>query len=148
MLLVWRHKLWQFIVEHGGKQIHCCLVPPSTYLLEEPLVERPLCLNSQAGELLAMKFNLPGMCLDFGMTWLLHQIRILHSRAPRRSNFIPPCLFMYATMLVLSVVKITTLLVQRCLNVLKPGILSIPDNWYTGWSLGLSECPSLHLRHL
>ena len=39
-------KLWQFVVEPGGKQVHLVLVPLGAYSLEDLWVKGPFCLDS------------------------------------------------------------------------------------------------------
>ena len=44
---VWNlwYKLWQFVIEPGGKQVHLGLVPPGPYGLEDLWVKGPFCLD-------------------------------------------------------------------------------------------------------
>ena len=58
----------------------------------------------------------PGMCRA---CFLVHQVKILHSRAPSGPDLIPPSLFMYDTTVVLSVATSTILFEQRSWNYFK-----------------------------
>ena len=62
-------------------------------------------------------FSWPGMCQALRVTcFLAHQVKILHSRAQRGPDLIPPSLFMYDTTVVLSVDTRTILSEQRSWN--------------------------------
>ena len=68
----------------------------------------------------ATTFSQPGMCRAFRVTCLLvHQARILHSRAQSGPDLMPPSLFMYDTTVVLSVATSTTWFEQRSWNSFK-----------------------------
>ena len=52
----------------------------------------------------ATTFTQPGMCQALRVTcFLVHQVKILHSRAQSRPDLMPPSLFMYDTTVVLSI---------------------------------------------
>ena len=68
----------------------------------------------------ATTFKWPGMCRALRVTgFLVHQVKFLHSRAHNKPNFIPPSLFMYDTIVVLSVATSTILSEQRSWNSFK-----------------------------
>ena len=80
-------KLWQFVVEPDGKQVHLGLVPLAAYGLEDIWVKGPFCLNGQASldSLSAIIFSEPGMCQALRVTlFLVHQVT---ERARLHPNF-------------------------------------------------------------
>ena len=99
-------------------------------------------------------------CVRLWVTWLLvHQIKILHSRAQGGPDLMPPSLFMFDTTVVLSVPTSTILCMQRPLTLLRLDMLPwVLGNWYaTCFPEGtrcflqcvrLSERPTLLLMHL
>ena len=59
----------------------------------------------------------PGMCRALRVTcFLVHQVKILHSRAHGEPDFMPPSFFMYDTTVVLSVATRTILSEQKSWN--------------------------------
>ena len=68
----------------------------------------------------ATTFSRPGMCRAFRVTcFLVHQVKILHSRAQSGPDLMPPSLFMYDTTVVLSVPTRTILSAQFVRNSFK-----------------------------
>ena len=68
----------------------------------------------------ATTFSRPGMCQAFRVTcFLVHQVKILHSRGQSGPDLMPPSLFMYDTTVVLSVAIRTILFVQQSYNYFK-----------------------------
>ena len=62
----------------------------------------------------ATTFSRPGICRPLRVTcFLVHQVKILHSRAHSGPDLMPPSLFMYHTTVVLSVTTRTTLSEHR-----------------------------------
>ena len=61
-----------------------------------------------------------GMCRALRVTWfLVHQVKILHSKAQSGPDLMPPSLFMYDTTVLLSVSTSTILCMQRSWNSFK-----------------------------
>ena len=68
----------------------------------------------------ATTFSQPGMCRALMDTrFLVHQVKILHSRAQSVPDLMPPSLFMYDTTVVLSVAISIILSEQRSWNSFK-----------------------------
>ena len=69
--------------------------------------------------LAATMFSWPGMCRGLVTCFLVHQVKILHSRAQSGPDLMPPSLFTYDTTVVLSVATSTILFEQRSWNSFK-----------------------------
>ena len=90
--------------------------------VEDLWQEKPLCwmVWPSLDSLSATTFSRPGMCRALVTCFLVHQVKILHSRAQSGPNLMPPSLFIYDTNVVLSVATSTILLEQGLGTLLKP----------------------------
>ena len=68
----------------------------------------------------ATTFGRPGMCRALVTCFLVHQVKILHSRAQSRHDLMPPSLFVYDTTVLLSVATGTILLSKGLGTLLRP----------------------------
>ena len=124
----------------------CCL------LIEKP-PEGETTLSGWSGLALiflsATTFSRPGMCRALRVTCLVvHQVRILHKRAHRGPDLMPPSLFMYDITVMLSVATRTILSEQRSCNSFRAKRpISILSNLYAACFLDGTKC-LLQCAHL
>ena len=104
----------------------CCLL----HIAWKTSWRRDHSLSGRAS-LSATTLSWPGMCRALRVTWfLVHQVKILHSKAQSGPDLMPPSLLKYDTTVVLSVSTSTILCMQRSWNSFKARKTALSSRWF------------------